>query len=48
MHELSIALAILDAASEEAERHGGGVISAIHVRLGPLAGVIKEGAPLGL
>jgi len=42
MHELSIALSILDVAGEEAEHHGGGQVEAIHVRLGPLAGVVKE------
>jgi hydrogenase nickel incorporation protein HypA/HybF len=42
MHELSIALSILDLASEEAERHGGSSIAAIHLRLGPLSGVAKD------
>jgi len=42
MHELSIALAILDAASEEAARRGGVQLNAIHVRLGGLCGVVKE------
>ncbi len=41
MHELSIALAILDLAAEEAERRGGRVV-AVHLRLGPLSGVVKE------
>lgn len=41
MHELSIAVSILEAAEEERKRHGGNV-SAIHLRLGPLAGVVKE------
>jgi hydrogenase nickel incorporation protein HypA/HybF len=41
MHELSIAMSIIDMATEEAERHGGGVC-AIHLRLGPLSGVVKE------
>jgi hydrogenase nickel incorporation protein HypA/HybF len=41
MHELSIALSILDVATEEAERHDGRV-RAIHLRLGPLSGVVKE------
>ncbi len=39
MHELSIALSILDLAAEEARRHGGRV-TAIHLRLGPLSGVV--------
>lgn len=42
MHELSIALAILDAASDEAERRGGASITAIHVRVGLLSGVSKD------
>jgi hydrogenase nickel incorporation protein HypA/HybF len=41
MHELSIALSILDIAAEEAERHGGRV-AAIHLKLGALSGVVKE------
>jgi hydrogenase nickel incorporation protein HypA/HybF len=41
MHELSIALSILDLAAEEAERHGGRV-TAIHLKLGPLSGVVRE------
>jgi hydrogenase nickel incorporation protein HypA/HybF len=42
MHELSIALSILDVAVEEAKRQGGGRVAAIHLRLGPLSGVVKE------
>ncbi len=41
MHELSIALGILDVAAEEAERHPGRVV-AVHLKLGPLSGVVKE------
>jgi hydrogenase nickel incorporation protein HypA/HybF len=41
MHELSIALSILDVAAEEGERHGGRV-AAVHLRLGPLSGVVQE------
>jgi hydrogenase nickel incorporation protein HypA/HybF len=41
MHELSIALSILDAAAEEGERHGGRV-AAVHLKLGLLSGVVKE------
>lgn len=40
MHELSIALSILDLAEEEAEKRGVQV-EAIHLQLGPLAGVVK-------
>lgn len=42
MHELSIALSILDIAAEESERRGGATVNAIHIRLGPLSGVVKE------
>src|SRR5207253_3762062 len=41
MHELSIALSILDFVAEEAERRGGRVV-AVHLRLGPLSGVVKD------
>ena len=41
MHELSIALSIVDLAAEEAERRAARIVS-IHLKLGPLAGVIKE------
>jgi hydrogenase nickel incorporation protein HypA/HybF len=42
VHELSIALSILDLAAEEAERLDGGRVAAIHLRLGPLSGVVME------
>jgi len=42
MHELSIALGILEVTEEEAERRGGVHVEAIHLRLGPLSGVVKE------
>jgi hydrogenase nickel incorporation protein HypA/HybF len=41
MHELSIALSIVDMAAEEAERQGGGRVVAVHLKLGPLSGVVK-------
>ncbi len=41
MHELSIALSLVDVAAEEAERHGGRV-TAVHLKLGPLSGVVRE------
>lgn len=41
MHELSIALSILDLVEEEAERQGGRV-AAVHLKLGPLSGVVKQ------
>jgi len=42
MHELSIALNIVEIANEELTRHGGERIRAVHIQLGPLAGVAKE------
>jgi hydrogenase nickel incorporation protein HypA/HybF len=42
MHELSIALSILDLAHEEATRHGGARVLEVHLKLGPLSGVVKE------
>jgi len=42
VHELSIALSILDVAGEEVERRGNVQVEAIYVRLGPLSGVVKE------
>jgi hydrogenase nickel incorporation protein HypA/HybF len=42
MHELSIALSMIDLAGEEAERHPGTRVSALHIKLGPLSGVVKD------
>ena len=42
MHELSIALSLVDAAREEAVRHNASAVSAVHLKLGALAGVVKE------
>jgi hydrogenase nickel incorporation protein HypA/HybF len=41
MHELSVAVSLIEAVEEEALRHGGKV-QAVHVRLGPLSGIVKE------
>ncbi len=41
MHELSIALSIVDLA-EEAGRNRGGRVAAVHMKLGRLSGVVKE------
>ena|ERR1700722_17257316 len=41
MHELSVALSLIDLAQNEGERLGGR-ISAVHIRLGALAGVVKD------
>lgn len=40
MHELSIALSILDIVAEESARLGG-VPGVVHVEVGPLSGVVK-------
>jgi hydrogenase nickel incorporation protein HypA/HybF len=42
MHELSIAMSIVEMAEEEAERHGQAHVLAVHLRLGKLSGVVKE------
>lgn len=42
MHELSIAMSIVELAEEESERRGGLQITAVHLRLGNLAGVVKD------
>jgi hydrogenase nickel incorporation protein HypA/HybF len=42
MHELSIAMGILELTEEESEKRGGVHVDAIHVRLGALSGVVKE------
>ena len=42
MHELSIALNIVDIATEQLTRHGGERVRAIHLQIGPHAGVAKE------
>jgi hydrogenase nickel incorporation protein HypA/HybF len=41
MHELSIALSILDLVGEESERRASRV-RAVHLKLGPLSGVVKS------
>jgi hydrogenase nickel incorporation protein HypA/HybF len=41
MHELSIAMSILDMAEEEAGRRSAEV-DAIHIKLGALSGIVKE------
>jgi hydrogenase nickel incorporation protein HypA/HybF len=42
MHELSIAMSILDGVEEEMERHGNSRVEAVYIRLGLLSGVQKE------
>jgi hydrogenase nickel incorporation protein HypA/HybF len=41
MHELSIAMSILDLAEQESARLGDARILEIHVKLGPLSGVVR-------
>lgn len=42
MHELSIAVNIVEIATEQLQRHGGERVRAIHLRIGPLAGVARD------
>ena len=42
MHELSVALSLIDMANEEAGKHEGVRVNALLLKLGPLSGVVKE------
>jgi len=42
MHELSIAMSIIDTATEEAAKLDNAQVLAVHLKLGPMAGVVKE------
>jgi hydrogenase nickel incorporation protein HypA/HybF len=42
MHELSIALSLVDLACEEAGRQGGGRVCALHLKIGALSGVVPD------
>ena len=42
MHELSIAISLVELACEEASRLGDVRVDAMHLRLGPLSGVVKD------
>jgi hydrogenase nickel incorporation protein HypA/HybF len=42
MHELSIALSMIDAITENAAQYDGAKVVSVRIRLGPLSGVIKE------
>ncbi|MBA3240249.1 MAG: hydrogenase maturation nickel metallochaperone HypA [Acidobacteria bacterium] len=42
MHELSIAMSMIEMAAEEAARRGGVQVCAIHLKLGLLSGVVKD------
>jgi hydrogenase nickel incorporation protein HypA/HybF len=39
MHELSIALSMIDQINEEVEKHGGGTVEIVHLKIGVLSGV---------
>ena len=42
MHELSIAMSIVEMAEQEAELRGGVQVVGVHLKVGDLAGVVKE------
>lgn len=42
MHELSIALSIIEMANEESEKRGGAKVEAVYLKLGALSGVVKD------
>src|SRR5690349_9512051 len=42
MHELSIAIAIVEQATKVAEERGGARVLAVHIRVGALSGVVKD------
>lgn len=42
MHELSIAISLVEIADAAARKAGGGRVVAAHLRLGALAGVVRE------
>lgn len=42
MHELSIAMSILESLQEEVNARGCGLVEAVHIRVGGLSGVVSE------
>ncbi len=42
MHELSIAVSMIEAVSEEADRAGAERVSVVYLKLGPLSGVVRD------
>jgi hydrogenase nickel incorporation protein HypA/HybF len=42
MHELSIAMSIVEMVEQEVERRGCAQVQAVHLRLGLLSGVVKD------
>lgn len=47
MHELSIAHSLVELAADAAERAGVSRISVVHLRLGALAGVVRDALEFG-
>jgi len=42
MHELSIAISMIEMAEQEAANRGNARVTALHLKLGPLSGVVKD------
>ena len=42
MHELSIAMSIIEGASQEAMSRGAAKVEVVHLKLGALSGVVKD------
>ncbi len=42
MHELSIALNMIEMATDELKKNGGKRVAALHLKLGSLSGVVKD------
>jgi hydrogenase nickel incorporation protein HypA/HybF len=42
MHELSIALSLIEVALEQAQKHGNAKVEVVHLKLGAMSGVDKE------
>ena len=42
MHELSIALSLVDAAEEELRQHAGARVQTVYLKLGLLSGVVRD------
>ena len=42
MHEMSIALSVIDVAGQARRKIGGGGVKAVHLKVGPLSGVSKS------
>jgi hydrogenase nickel incorporation protein HypA/HybF len=42
VHELSIAMSIVEMAQEESDRRGGVQVNSVHLKLGALSGVVED------